>query len=123
MATNSDARRDGQSEPNYDKKLEELRRLTNDPGRTQFLRRSLEILARDSTRPALRDFADDVRHGRMGLAEAASSSAYAEDFATHVRGFLDWYAHLSDDERAAQAAAGQAYLTSLTEDDELKEAS
>ncbi|MFD2082124.1 hypothetical protein [Actinopolymorpha cephalotaxi] len=111
------------SESYYEKEFAELRRLADDPGRERLLRRSLDILAGDRSRPVLRDFAEDVRHGRMGLAEAAASSAYTEEFTTHVRGFLDWYTQLSDDERGAQAAAGEACLASLTENDDLEEAS
>ncbi|MET9018806.1 hypothetical protein ABZV93_02360 [Actinopolymorpha sp. NPDC004070] len=118
-----DAMSGGRFGVDYEKELDGLRRLADDPGRDRLIRRSLDILAADSTRPVLRDFAEDVRHGRMGLAEAASSSAYAGEFTTHVRGFLDWYTQLSSDERAAQAAAGEAYLASLTEEDNLEEAS
>ncbi|GAA2754892.1 hypothetical protein [Actinopolymorpha rutila] len=123
MVTNSDAGSRRGSESDYEKDFDELRGLADDPGRDRLIRRSLDVLAADSTRPVLRDFAEDVRHGRMSLAEAASSSAYAEEFTTHVRGFLDWYSQLSDDERAARAAAGEAYLASLTEEDDLEEAS
>lgn len=123
MVTNSDTGPRGSSGPSWEKEFDEFRRLTDDRGRVRLLRRSLGILAADRSRPVLRDFAEDVRHGRMGLAEAASSSAYAEEFTPHVRGFLDWYAQLSDDERAEQAAAGEAYLDALTEDDHTAEAS
>ncbi|MGW0229718.1 hypothetical protein ACWDWO_15510 [Actinopolymorpha singaporensis] len=123
MLTGSDAGSRGWPEAGCEKEFDELRQLADDPGRVLLLRRSLDVLAADRSRPVLRDFAEDVRHGRMGLAEAAFSSAYTEEFTTHVRGFLDWYARLSDDERAAQAAAGKAYLDALLEDDGLEEAS
>ena len=123
MVTDSEAVSGGGPEPDCEREFDELRRLADDPGRDRLLRRSLAILAADRSRPVLRDFAEDVRHGRMGLAEAASCSAYAEEFTTHVRGFLDWYTQLSDDERAQQAATGEAYLASLTAEDDLEEAS
>ena len=70
------------AENSSDKRVDDsefLEMTQQDPAQAKILRQSLEHLASGLGGPALKEMAQEVLSGRMGLREAANVSAYAEE--------------------------------------------
>lgn len=91
---------------NQQGKATDLGDITKDPVQERLLADSLEQLARQSPSTALREMANEVLDGRIGLREAGAVQAYAEEIADQAQPFKEYWASLSDDERERLAAEG-----------------
>ncbi|MEV8435512.1 hypothetical protein PGH47_31085 [Streptomyces sp. HUAS 31] len=87
-----------------------LEMTQQDPAQAKILRKSLEHLASGLGGPALKEMAQEVLSGRMGLREAANVSAYAEEAVVQSAPLAEKWASMSDSEREALAADGERRL-------------
>ena len=87
-----------------------LEMTQQDPVQAKILRKSLEHLASGLGGPALKEMAQEVLSGRMGLREAANVSAYAEEAVVQSAPLAEKWASMSDSEREALAADGERRL-------------
>ncbi|MFE2629497.1 hypothetical protein ACFXDP_16375 [Streptomyces sp. NPDC059374] len=87
-----------------------LEMTQQDPAQAKILRQSLEHLASGLGGPALKEMAQEVLSGRMGLREAANVSAYAEEAVQRSAPLAEKWAAMSDGEREALAAEGERRL-------------
>lgn len=87
-----------------------LEMTQQDPAQAKILRKSLEHLASGLGGPALKEMAQEVLSGRMGLREAANVSAYAEEAVVQSAPLAEKWAAMSDSEREVLAADGERRL-------------
>jgi hypothetical protein len=87
-----------------------LEMTQQDPAQAKILRQSLEHLASGLGGNALKEMAQEVLSGRMGLREAANVSAYAEEAVEQAAPLAEKWASMSDSEREALAAEGEQRL-------------
>lgn len=87
-----------------------LEMTQQDPAQAKILRQSLEHLASGLGGDALKEMAQEVLSGRMGLREAADVSAYAEQAVEQAAPLAEKWASMSDSEREALAAEGEQRL-------------
>ncbi|RAJ74908.1 MULTISPECIES: hypothetical protein [unclassified Streptomyces] len=81
-----------------------------DPAQARILRQSLEHLASGLGGSTLKEMAQEVLSGRMGLREAADVSAYADQAVEQSAPVAEKWAALSDAEREELAADGERRL-------------
>ncbi|MEU0744203.1 hypothetical protein [Streptomyces sp. NPDC006134] len=84
-----------------------LEMTQQDAVQARILRQSLEHLASGLGGDTLKEMAQEVLSGRMGLREAAHVSAYAEQAVEQAAPLAEKWASLSDSERDALAAEGE----------------
>ncbi|MEU6545386.1 hypothetical protein [Streptomyces sp. NPDC046859] len=94
-----------------------------DPAQAKILRQSLEHLASGLGGPALKEMAQEVLSGRMGLREAANVSVYAEEAVQQSTPLAEKWAAMSDSERAELAAEGEHQLQERRKEEEGRAAS
>ncbi|GHH31644.1 hypothetical protein [Streptomyces lanatus] len=87
-----------------------LEMTQQDAAQAKVLKQSLEHLASGLGGPALKEMAQEVLSGRMGLREAANVSAYAEEAVVQSAPLAEKWAAMSDSEREALAAEGERQL-------------
>ena len=87
-----------------------LEMTQQDPAQVKALRQSLEHLASGLGGNALKEMAQEVLSGRMGLREAANVSAYAEQAVEQAAPLAEKWASMSDRERQELAAEGERRL-------------
>ena len=87
-----------------------LEMAQQDPAQAKILRQSLEHLASGLGGDALKEMAQEVLSGRMGLREAANVSAYAEQAVEQAAPLAEKWASMSDRERDELAAEGERRL-------------
>ncbi|MFE9441503.1 hypothetical protein ACFYO2_21390 [Streptomyces sp. NPDC006602] len=87
-----------------------LEMTQQDPAQAKILRQSLEHLASGLGGDALKEMAQEVLSGRMGLREAANVSAYAEQAVEQAAPLAEKWASMSDSAREALAAEGEQRL-------------
>ncbi|MFK0114263.1 hypothetical protein [Streptomyces sp. NPDC090994] len=87
-----------------------LEMTQQDPVQARILRESLEHLASGLGGDTLKEMAQEVVSGRMGLREAADVSAYADQAVEQAAPLAEKWASMSDSEREALAAEGQRQL-------------
>ncbi|WP_405589871.1 hypothetical protein [Streptomyces sp. NBC_01092] len=87
-----------------------LEMTQQDPAQAKILKQSLEHLASGLGGPALKEMAQEVLSGRMGLREAANVSAYAEEAVERSAPLAEKWASMSDSEREALAVDGERRL-------------
>ncbi|MFF5479644.1 hypothetical protein ACFY5C_20195 [Streptomyces sp. NPDC012935] len=98
---------------NSDKPLDDsefLEMTQQDAAQAKILRQSLEHLASGLGGAALKEMAQEVLSGRMGLREAADVSAYAEEAVQQSAPLAEKWASMSDREREELAAEGEHRL-------------
>ncbi|MEU9049521.1 hypothetical protein AB0D37_03795 [Streptomyces sp. NPDC048384] len=98
---------------NSDKRVDDsefLEMTQQDAAQAKILRQSLEHLASGLGGAALKEMAQEVLSGRMGLREAADVSAYAEEAVQQSAPLAEKWASMSDSEREALAADGERRL-------------
>ncbi|MFJ8633084.1 hypothetical protein [Streptomyces sp. NPDC093568] len=98
---------------NSDKRVDDsefLEMTQQDAAQAKILKQSLEHLASGLGGPALKEMAQEVLSGRMGLREAANVSAYAEEAVVQSAPLAEKWAAMSDSEREALAAEGERRL-------------
>lgn len=87
-----------------------LEMTQQDHAQAKILRQSLEHLASGLGGNALKEMAQEVLSGRMGLREAANVSAYAEEAVQQSAPLAEKWAAMSDRERDELAADGEHRL-------------
>ncbi|MER5937489.1 hypothetical protein ABT121_09240 [Streptomyces sp. NPDC001928] len=101
------------AENSSDKRVDDsefLEMTQQDPAQAKILKQSLEHLASGLGGPALKEMAQEVLSGRMGLREAANVSAYAEEAVERSAPLAEKWASMSDSEREALAVDGERRL-------------
>ncbi|MFI7387103.1 hypothetical protein [Streptomyces sp. NPDC049813] len=81
--------------------------LTDDPVQQRLLRKALEIFRRGEAGPALKEMAQEVLAGRVGLREAARIPAYAEAVIDRGQDFRQRWDAMSDAERETLLRQGE----------------
>lgn len=99
-----------------------LRAIARDPGLALSVKRSLGRMADGAAGPELQEMARDVLAGRIGLREAASSSAYSAALRERSSDGFTKLLSLPEEERESLAAKGQAELAELRAEAEREEA-
>ncbi|KIZ16597.1 hypothetical protein [Streptomyces natalensis] len=84
--------------------------IAKDPAQARLLRKALERLAEGGAGDTLKEMAQEVLSGRVGLREAATISAYSEAIVAGMQPFKEKWDELSDTERQALAADGERRL-------------
>ncbi|MFF7190996.1 hypothetical protein ACFZAR_38630 [Streptomyces sp. NPDC008222] len=89
----------------------ELLEMTQqDPVQAKLLKQSLEHLASGLAGDTLKEMAQEVISGRLGLREAANVVAYTEQAVEQSAPLAERWASMSESERAALAAEGRRRL-------------
>ncbi|MFG2193223.1 hypothetical protein [Streptomyces sp. NPDC048639] len=85
--------------------------ITKDPAAARLLRKSLEAVAAGGAGDALKEMAQEVLSGRVGLRQAMDISAYSGQLVEQVHSVMEekWDS-LSEKEREELAAEGQRVL-------------
>lgn len=106
------------SDPEADERVErEIHSVAHgDPGVARALRQAMERLAGGAAGDELREMADEVLAGRVGLRRAVLSRAYGEHLAAGLRAFAEQMERLSPQERQELREAGRARLRQLAEE-------
>ncbi|MEV1026210.1 hypothetical protein [Streptomyces sp. NPDC050264] len=81
--------------------------LTDDPVQQRLLRKAMEVFRRGDAGPVLKEMAQEVLAGRVGLREAARIPAYAEAVIERGRDFRGRWDAMSDRERDELARSGE----------------
>ncbi|MEU6301974.1 hypothetical protein [Streptomyces chartreusis] len=86
-----------------------------DPAQARLLRKSLETLAAGHGGDALKEMAQEVLSGRVGLRDAANVSAYADQLVDQAAPMAEKWAALSEAEREELAAEGRRAIAAEQE--------
>ncbi|MFE4575040.1 hypothetical protein [Streptomyces chartreusis] len=86
-----------------------------DPAQARLLRKSLETLAAGHGGDALKEMAQEVLSGRVGLRDAANVSAYADQLVDQAAPMAEKWAALSEVEREELAAEGRRAIAAEQE--------
>ncbi|MFG1668712.1 hypothetical protein [Streptomyces sp. Y7] len=86
-----------------------------DPAQARLLRKSLETLAAGHGGDALKEMAQEVLSGRVGLRDAANVSAYADQLVEQAAPMAEKWAALSEAEREELAAEGRRAIAAEQE--------
>lgn len=97
-----------QSEPRV--AADEFMDVARDPEQARQLKKSLQQLADKVNEPILKEFAQEVLAGRVGLREAAASPAYAEALIDKAQTFRHYWESLSEAQREELADEGTRLL-------------
>lgn len=81
-----------------------------DPARAVVISLTLRRFASGVSGELLKEMADAVLSGRIGLRQAAASDAYGQAIATGFDRFWSRYEHLSESQRRRAVEAGDAQL-------------
>ncbi|MFJ9416202.1 hypothetical protein ACIRPT_18755 [Streptomyces sp. NPDC101227] len=82
--------------------------IAKDPAEARVLRRSLELIARGGAGDTLKEMAQEVLSGRIGLRQATQTSGYGD--ALLEKGQWAEWNEMSDAERHARAVEGEKAL-------------
>ncbi|MFB6638503.1 hypothetical protein ACFCYF_14710 [Streptomyces chartreusis] len=86
-----------------------------DAAQARLLRKSLETLAAGHGGDALKEMAQEVLSGRVGLRDAANVSAYADQLVDQAAPMAEKWAALSEAEREELAAEGRRAIAAEQE--------
>ncbi|MFI7344464.1 hypothetical protein ACIBUY_41765 [Streptomyces sp. NPDC050085] len=81
--------------------------LSHDPVQQRLLRKALEVFRRGDSGPVLKEMAQEVLAGRVGLRDATRVSAYAEEVIEQGQEFRNRWDAMPDREREALALSGE----------------
>ncbi|MEU9502447.1 hypothetical protein [Streptomyces sp. NPDC048196] len=84
--------------------------VARDPGEARALRKSLEMIARGGAGDTLKEMAQDVLTGRIGLRQAAQTAGYTDALIEKSEPFQQEWNGMSEAERHARAAEGERAL-------------
>ncbi|MET9516918.1 hypothetical protein [Streptomyces sp. NPDC002994] len=82
----------------------------DDPARARILRKSLEQLSKSDSQGALKEMAQEVLSGRIGLRQATTIAAYAEPMIEKIHGFRRDWDSMSEEERASHSREGDRII-------------
>lgn len=97
--------------------------FANGPAEARAVRKALETIASGGAGGTLKEMAQEVLSGRLGLREAMNVSAYSEPMVEQVHAARARWDNLSEREREVMAAQGERYLEEQQReiDEELRE--
>ncbi|WP_327705028.1 hypothetical protein [Streptomyces decoyicus] len=84
--------------------------MAGSPAEARAIRKALEMVADGGAGGTLKEMAQEVLTGRIGLRDALNVSAYTEQMAEQAQPIRERWDGLSEREREAMAAAGERYL-------------
>jgi cell division protein ZapA (FtsZ GTPase activity inhibitor) len=84
--------------------------MAGSPAEARAIRKALEMVAGGGAGGTLKEMAQEVLTGRIGLREALNVSAYTEQMVDQTQSIRERWDGLSGREREAMAAAGEGYL-------------
>jgi hypothetical protein len=87
-----------------------------DRGLAKLLLESLKKLEDGAGGPVMQEMARDVLAGRIGLREAANSSAYADAFQESMRAFQRWADEVGPEELQRAAEGAEQFTAQLREE-------
>ncbi|TSB25573.1 hypothetical protein [Streptomyces benahoarensis] len=98
--------------PESEKRVDdsEFMDIAKDPAQARILRKALERLAEGGAGDTLKEMAQEVLSGRVGLREASTISAYSDALVTGMQPFKEKWDQTSDSERQNLAAQGERHL-------------
>ncbi|MGW1839936.1 hypothetical protein [Streptomyces sp. NPDC002067] len=98
--------------PDSEKQVDdsEFMDIAKDPAQARILRKALERLAEGGAGDTLKEMAQEILSGRVGLREASKISAYSEALVTGMQPFKEKWDETSDSERQNLAAEGERRL-------------
>ncbi|GAO08893.1 hypothetical protein TPA0598_04_05290 [Streptomyces lydicamycinicus] len=88
----------------------EFLEITRDPARARVMRTALEQIAAGGRAGPLKEMAEEVLSGRLGLRQATTISAYADPLIEEFQTFKQEWDSLSEKEREERAAEGARYI-------------
>ncbi|MFE9022303.1 hypothetical protein ACFYNL_27595 [Streptomyces sp. NPDC007808] len=86
-----------------------------DPAQARLLRKSLETLAAGHGGDALKEMAQEVLSGRVGLRDAVNVSAYADQLIERAAPMAEKWASLTEAQREELAAEGRRAIAAEQE--------
>lgn len=98
------------SEPQKHVDESEFMDVARDPAEARALRKSLEMIARGGAGDTMKEMAQEVLTGRLGLRQAAQTSGYTDAFIEKSEPFQREWNEMSEAERHARAAEGERAL-------------
>ncbi|MFI6767090.1 hypothetical protein [Streptomyces sp. NPDC050355] len=87
--------------------------LAKSPAEARAVKKALEMVAGGGAGDALKEMAQEVLTGRIGLQEALNVSAYTEQIAQQSDSVRERWDGMSESQREALAAAGDRHLEEL----------
>lgn len=84
--------------------------VARDPAEARVLRKSLEMISRGGAGDTLKEMAQEVLSGRIGLRQAAQTSGYTDALIEKSEPFQQEWNEMSEAERHARAAEGERAL-------------
>ncbi|MFG2092889.1 hypothetical protein [Streptomyces sp. NPDC048612] len=91
----------------------EFSEIAKSPAEARAVKKALEMVAGGGAGDVLKEMAQEVLTGRIGLREALSVSAYTEQIAEQSDSVRDRWDGMSERERDALAAGGDLHLEEL----------
>jgi hypothetical protein len=88
----------------------EFLEITRDPAAASIMRKSLEQLAKGGAGEVLKEMADEVLSGRVGLREAVSIPSYANHMIDKFQASRQEWDSLSEMDRERLAVDGERFL-------------
>ncbi|MFD5855230.1 hypothetical protein [Streptomyces chartreusis] len=84
--------------------------VAKDPAEARALRKALQQIAGGGAGDTLKEMAQDILSGRVGLRQAAQTSGYTDALMDKAQPFREQWDAMSETERQAQAAEGERIL-------------
>ncbi|MFF7229482.1 hypothetical protein [Streptomyces sioyaensis] len=100
--------RNEESEQHIDES--EFTEIAGSPAGARAVRKALETIAEGGAGATLKEMAQEVLTGRLGVREAMSVSAYADPMIEKIQATRERWDGLSEGEREAMASEGERYL-------------
>lgn len=104
------------SDPHKEPDNSEFLAIGRDPASAKMLRDSMESLAKIKGDSPLKEMAQEILSGRVGIREAISIPAYAEALTQGIQDFKEKWDGLSDSEREELAAKGEQELSKIEQE-------
>jgi hypothetical protein len=98
------------SEPQKHVDESEFMDVARDPAEARALRKSLEVIARGGAGDTLKEMAQEVLTGRVGLRQAAQTAGYTDALISKSEPFQEEWNGMTDSERHARAVEGERAL-------------
>ncbi|MFI5749817.1 hypothetical protein ACIBBE_28700 [Streptomyces sp. NPDC051644] len=101
---------------------EDFLEFTRDQARARALRKQLQQLAGGGAGGVLKEMAQELLSGRVGLREAMRVPAYSEALGERIRTFREAWEQMSPEEQEAQKEGAHRFIEAQNEEIELERA-
>jgi hypothetical protein len=98
------------SEPEKQVDDSEFMDIAQDPAEARALRKALQQIAGGGAGDALKEMAQEILSGRVGLRQATQTSGYADALIEKAHPFREQWDAMSETERQARAVEGERAL-------------